>query len=57
MTAASTKAVRQARAITRICGLAAVSWIAFAAGISAALIALLPSPIGLPLAASRPSSR
>ena len=51
MTAASTKAVRQARAITRICGLAAVAWIALAAGISATLIALLPSLIGLPLAA------
>lgn len=50
MTAASTNAARQARAITRICGLAALGWIALAAGISAALIILLPSLIGVPLA-------
>ena len=50
MTAASTNAVRQARAISRICGLAVASWIALAAAISAGLITLLPSPIGLPLA-------
>lgn len=51
MTAASTNAVRQARAITRICGLAAAGWIALAAAIAAGLITQLPNPIGLPLAA------
>ncbi len=49
MTAASTGAVRQARAITRICGFAAACWIALAAAISLGVLAVFPSPIGLPL--------
>lgn len=49
MTAASTSAARQARAITRICGLGAAGWIALAAVISVGLLAVFPSPIGLPL--------
>ncbi|HEV2343092.1 MAG TPA: hypothetical protein VGS97_03295 [Actinocrinis sp.] len=51
MIAASTKAVRQARAIARICGVAAAGWIALAVAISAGLLAVFPSPTGLPLVA------
>ncbi|MBS2965123.1 hypothetical protein KGA66_18850 [Actinocrinis puniceicyclus] len=51
MTAASTSAVRHARAITRICRLAAGSWIAAAGTIAAALLTLSPIRIGLPAAA------
>lgn len=47
MTAASTSAVRQARAITRICRLAAGCWIAAAGAISAAALSVLPLLIGL----------
>ena len=49
MTAASTSAVRHARAITRICALAAGCWIAVAAAISAAALTVFSSPIGLAL--------
>jgi len=47
LTAASTSAVRQARAITRICALAVFGWIVLGAAISAAAVAVFPSPISL----------
>jgi hypothetical protein len=50
LTAASTSAVRHARAITRICALAAGCWIAAAAAVSAAALSVFSTPIGLVLA-------
>jgi hypothetical protein len=51
LTAASTSALRQARAITRICAVAVAGWVALAAGVAAAAVEILNRPLGLAAAA------